>query len=216
MPQDPHAHFDQTVLDMIEHSPIGAVPNTPAYQDSLKRLHAANKAYADADHKDGHVTARSLAKQPSFHAHNLAALASGQIAEESLESNAGIFDRYLASLPVARRAKAEALRLRVAGRPAHHRKHGGLVAHDPLHSLFLVPGAGPHPGIPGNYLYGSLLQLGAGAPSDAWSVHLHDSDDGAAFFDAPTLAEAFAKLTELIESAPFNMNELEALGFRLN
>ena len=216
MPQDPNAHFDQTVLDMIEHSPIGAVPNTPAYQDALKRLHAANKAYADADHKDGHVTARSLAKLPTFHALNLAALAGGQIAEEALESNASVFDRYVASLPAARRAKAEALRLKVAGRPAHHRKHGGLVAHDPLHSLFLVPGAGPHPGIPGNYLYGSVLQLGVGAPSDPWSVQLHDSDDGAAFFDAATLPEAVGKLIELFESAPFNMSELEALGFRLN
>ena len=216
MPHDPNAHFDQTVLDMIEHSPIGAVPNTPAYQDAVKRLYAAHKAYADADHKDGHVTARSLAKLPSFHARNLDALASGQIAEESLESNASIFDRYVQSLPAARREKAESLRLKVAGRPAHHRKHGGLVAHDPLHTLFLVPGAGPHPGIPGNYLYGSVLQLGADAPADPWAVHLHDSDDGAAFFEAPTLSGAFAKLTELIESAPFSMTELEALGFRLN
>jgi hypothetical protein len=29
------------------------------------------------------------------------------------------------------------------------------MAHDPIHTLFLVPGAGPNPGIPGNYLHGS-------------------------------------------------------------
>jgi hypothetical protein len=30
------------------------------------------------------------------------------------------------------------------------------------------------------------------------------------------MAEVLAKLQEVLESAPFNMNELEALGFRLN
>ena len=54
---------------------------------------------------------------------------------------------------------AEALRLLVAGRPAHHRRHGSVIAHDPVHTLFLVPGAGPNPGIPGNYLHGSVLEL---------------------------------------------------------
>ena len=216
MPQDPNAHFDQTVLDLIEHSPIGAVPATPSYQDAVKRLYASHQAYANADYKDGHVTARSLARQPSFHADNLDALIAGQIAPEALESNQAIFDRYVQSLPVERRAKAESLRVLVAGRPAHHRKHGGVVvAHDPIHTLFLVPGTGRHAGVPGNYLYGSLLQLSADATS-GWAVHLHDSDDGAAVFDAPTMAEGLAKLQDVLASAPFNMNELEALGFRLN
>jgi hypothetical protein len=217
MPHDPNAHFDQTVLDMIEHSPVGAVPNTPSYQDAVKRLYAAHQAYADADHKDGHVTARSLARLPSFFASNLEALIAGQIAPEALESNAHIFDRYVQSLPAARRAKAESYRLTVAGRVAHHRaKHDGLVAHDPMHTLFLVPGAGPHPGLPGNYLHGSLFQMDAAAAANAWAVHLHDSDDGAALCDAPDMTVALAKLQEVLECAPFNMNELAALGFRLN
>jgi len=216
MPQDPNAQFDQTVLEMIEHSPIGAVPVTPAYQDALRRLYASHQAYADADHKDGHVTARMLGKLPSFHADNLAELIAGRIAPEALEPNAKIFDRYVASLPAARRAKAEGYRLTVAGRVAHHRaKQGVVVAHDPVHTLFLVPGAGPHPGLPGNYLYGSAFQLSADAATSRWAVNLHDSDDGSALFDAADMAAALAKTQEVLESAPFNMNELEALGFRL-
>lgn len=204
---------------MIEHSPVGAVPSTPTYQDALIRLYAAHQVYASADHKDGHVTARSLAQLPSFHAANLKSLMAGEISPEALESNAGIFDRYVQSLPVSRREKAKTFRESVAGRPAHHRaKHSGAaetLVHDPVHSLFLVPGTGPHHGLPGNYLYGSVLQLNATSES-AWAVHLHDCDDGAAFFDTPTVTEAFAKLVEVIESAPFSMGELEALGFRLN
>ncbi|MSU23755.1 MAG: hypothetical protein EXS32_08030 [Opitutus sp.] len=217
MPQDPNAHFDQTVLDMIEHSPVGAVPVTPSYQDAIKRLYASHQAYPDADHKTGHVTARSLTKLPHFQANNLAALIAGQIAPEALETNAQIFDRYVQSLPAAYRARAESYRLTVAGRVAHHRaKHGGEIAHDPMHTLFLVPGTGPHPGLPGNYLHGSAFQVNASGAANSWAVHLHDSDDGAAMCDAPSMAEVLAKLQEVLESAPFNLNELEALGFRLN
>jgi hypothetical protein len=219
MPPDPNAHFDQTVLDQIEHSPIGAVPNTPAYQDALTRLRAAHQVYASADHKGGCVTVRSLAQLPVFHAQNLDALVAGQVDVGALETNASIFDRYVQSLPVAARARAESLRAQVAGKPAHHRaKHVGdqkVVAHDPIHTLFLVPGTGPHPGLPGNYLYGSALQLGADADS-AWAVHIHDGDDGAALCDLPTMGAALAKLQEVLMSAPFDLKELAALGFRLN
>lgn len=213
MPHNPHEHFDQTVLDMIDQSPVGAVPGTPAYQDALKRLYASHQAYADADHKDGHVTARSLTRLPSFHAKNLDELIAGTIAAEALEPNAGIFDRYVQSLRVDRRAKAETRRLLVAGRPVHHRKHDGTAVHDLVHSLFLVPGTGPHPGLPGNYLYGSLYETGHAATS--WAINVHDSDDGAAVFETATMPEALAKLQEVLASAPFNMNELETLEFRL-
>lgn len=218
MSQNPHAQFDETVIEMIERSPTGAVPSTPAYQDALKRLYAAHQVYANADHKDCHVTARSLAKLPAFHADNLEALLAGAIAPEALEPNAGIFSRYVASLPTERRPKAEAFRLLVAGRPAHHRKHHGTVdsrIHDPVHSLFLVPGTGRHHGLPGNYLYGSVLQLNA-APDSPWAVHLHDADDGAALYDATSLRDAVGKVLEVVASAPFTMAELEALGFRQN
>jgi hypothetical protein len=215
MPQNPHAQFDEAVLDMIDRSPTGAVPTTPAYQDALARLYAAFQVYASADHKDGHVTARSLAGRPSFHAENIEALAAGQIAPEELETNASIYDRYVGSLPEEARKKAETFRLVVAGRPAHHRKHGAAEAiHDPVHTLFLVPGTGPHHGLPGNYLYGSVLQLTI-APNAPWAIHLHDSDDGVAIFEATDMPEALGKLTEIFESAPFAMTEIEALGFRL-
>lgn len=215
MPHNPHAQFDETVLELIEHSPIGAAPNTPTHRDALGRLYASHQIYADADHKDGHVTARSLAKRPSFFAGNLDALLAGAIDTGALESNASIFDRYVQSLPADRRAKAEAVRLVVAGRPAHHRKHGGIVAHDPVHTLFLVPGAGPHVGLPGNYLYGSVLQLSLDPANTGWAIHIHDSDDGAAHCDAPSMADALEKLQELVASAPFHLRELEALGFKL-
>lgn len=214
MPHDPNEQFDHAVLDLIEHSPTGAVPHTPAYQDALKRLYTSHQAYADADHKDGHVTVRSLARLPLFHANNLDALIAGQIAPEALESNASIYDRYVRSLPEARRAKAESHRIIVIGKAIHHRaRQGHEVFHDPVHTLFLVPGAGPHPGLPGNYLHGSMFQVSADAT--AWAVHVHDSDDGDALTDAPTLAEALARLQEVLASAPFHLSELAALGFRL-
>jgi len=214
MPYDPNAQFDQSVLDLIEHNPMGAVPITPSYQDALKRLRAAHKVYGDADRKDGYVTARSLARSPSFHAGNLDELIAGRIGAEALEPNAGIFERYVHSLPAERRAKAEGRRLVVAGRPVHHRaRHAATVQHDHVHSLFLVPGAGPNPGLPGNYLYGSIYETGA--ESSPWALGIHDSDDGATLFEAPSLKDALAKLQEVLESAPFTMEELEALGFRL-
>ena len=219
MPPDPNAYFDQAVLDQIEHSPIGAVPFTPTYQDALKRLYGSHQAYAHADHKNGHVTARSLAKLPHFQAKNLEELIAGRIGADALETNGSIYDRYVQSLPAAVRVRAEGFRVAVAGKVAHHRtKHVGddkvSVAHDPIHTLFLVPGTGPHPGLPGNYLHGAAAQLRASADSP-WSVHLHDSDYGDALFETATMGECLAKLVEVLESAPFNMNELEALGFTL-
>ena len=220
MSQDPKALFDQTVLDLIEHSPGGAVPNTPSYQDALTRLYASHQAYANADHKDGHVTARSLAKLPSFYASNLASLMEGRIDADVLEPNSGIFSRYVQSLPAKIHERAEGYRTKVVGRPVLHRaKHAGAekmpVAHDLSHSLFLVPGAGPHPGLPGNYLHGSVLQMNDGSGPGSWALQVHDCDDGAAVFSAAAMLEAFAKLQEILDCAPFNMNELGALGFRL-
>ena len=218
MSQDPHAPFDQTVLAMIEHSPVGAVPFTPTYQEALRRLYASHQIYASADHKDGHVTVRALARLPLFHAANFDALLAGSIEAAALESNSAIFDRYLSSLPAAFRAKAESHRLKVVGRLFHHRKHSGATpgVHDPVHSLFLVPGTGPHHGLPGNYLYGSLFEVTHhGAPA-AWAVQLHDTDDGASTYDATTLPEALEKLQEALASAPFHLSELAALGFKAN
>ncbi|HEY0967533.1 MAG TPA: hypothetical protein VGD88_09100 [Opitutaceae bacterium] len=213
---DPNAEFDHAVLDKIELSPIGAVPTTPAYQDALKRLYAARQVYAHADHKGGHVTARSLAALPLFHAQNLDAFIAGKIAEEALESNASIYDRYVQSLAPGLRARAEALRVAVIGKPHHHRaKHGGEVVHDPLHMLFLVPGAGPNPGLPGNYLHGAVFHVGPDEATGRWELHVHDSDDGACVASVPTRAEALAKLEEVLASAPFHLVEIEALGFRM-
>lgn len=150
MSYDPNAEFDHTVLDKIEASPIGALPLTPAYQDALNRLYAARQVYVSADHKGGHVTARSLASLPTFQAENLPALIAGEIDDEALEPNASIYDRYVQSLPEELRARAESHRLAVIGKPILHRaRHGHEVVHDPMHTLFLVPGGGPHPGLPG-------------------------------------------------------------------
>jgi hypothetical protein len=213
MSHDPNAEFDHTVLDRIELSPVGALPVTPAYQDALKRLYAARQVYPSANHKGGHVTARSLAGRPSFHASNLAAFLAGEISETALEPNAGIYDRYVASLPATLRPRAEAFRLPVIGKPVLHRaRHGHAVVHDPLHTLFLVPGGGPHPGLPGDYLHGAVFHVGDEA-TGRWVVHVHDSEDGACVFGTPKLTDALAKLQELVDSAPFHLTELEALGF---
>ena len=70
--------------------------------------------------------------------------------------------------------------------------------------------------MPGNYLHGAVFHVGADDASGSWAVHVHDSDDGAALFNAPTLAEALGKMQELIASAPFHLSELAALGFAPN
>ena len=49
----------------------------------------------------------------------------------------------------------------------------------------------------------------------AWEIHLHDSEDGAAVFSTPAHTDVLAKLQEVLASAPFHLNELPALGFRL-
>ena len=49
----PHSEFEQTVLETIEHSPVGAVPRIPTYLDALAPLLASFQVYAAADQKDG-------------------------------------------------------------------------------------------------------------------------------------------------------------------
>jgi hypothetical protein len=46
-----------------------------------------------------------------------------------------------------------------------------------------------------------------------WLIHLHDNDDGLAICELPTMSLAWEKLQEVLASAPFNMNELDAIGF---
>ena len=216
MSLDPHAQLDQTVLDKIELSPVGAVPHTPTYQDALRRLYATHQVYASADFKDGHVTVRSLTQAPLFYANNLDALVAGKIAPDALEANASIFSRYVQSLPAALRDKAEAQRLKVVGRAIQHRKHQGAVdpsIHDPVNSIVLVPGTGAHPGLPGNYVYGSLHEIVHAGAASTWSIDLHDAEDATSTFNATTLPEALTALQDVIASAPFHLSELESLGF---
>jgi hypothetical protein len=80
--------------------------------------------------------------------------------------------------------------------------------------LFLVPGTGPHPGLPGNYLYGSLYQAGSAA-GGAWGIYLHDAEDGLARCELPDQASAVERFREVIASAPFQLAELDALGFHI-
>ncbi len=216
MSQDPNAEFDHAVLDRIELSPHGLMPATPAYQDALRRLYAARQVYANADHKDGHVTARSLAQRPVFHPTNLADFIAGTVGDDALEPNAAIYDRYVQSLPAEIRARAESFRLPVIGKPILHRaKHGATAVHDPLHMLFLLPGAGPNPGLPGNYLHGALFHVGPDEATGAWVLQVHDSADGGAEFKTQKLADALTTLQDVLASAPFHLTELEALGFRM-
>ncbi len=218
MPHDPHAEFDQTVLEMIEHNPLGVVPHTPVYQDALLRLKNTHQVYASADHKGGYVSARSLVTLPVFFAQNLGDYLSGNIEGPALEPDASIFLRYVQSLPLPARLKAEAIRPLLVARKAHHRAKHGEGGHDPLlepvHSLFLVPGSGPHPGLPGSYLHGSVMQTTGDARQGPWAVHLHDSADGAASCELPSPQAAYEKLQEVLASAPFLLSELDSLGFR--
>ncbi len=215
MSQSPASQMEQTVLEMIEHSPVGAVPHTPTHRDALARLVAAHQVYRSADYKDGFVTVRSLAALPAFYASNLEAFASGAAAAEELEADASIYARYVASLPEAARARAEAARAAVVAKKTQHRaRQGGAAAQDPAHTLFLAPGTGPHPGLPGNYLYGSLYQAGATAEG-AWGIYLHDGEDGAARCELPDRSAALERFREVLASAPFQLAELDALGFHV-
>lgn len=213
MSHDPHAQTDQAVLEMIEHSPVGAVPHTPTYQDALRRLKASHQVYPSADYKNGHVTVRSLAALPLFYAQNLAAFTAGKISAEELEPDASIFARYVASLPEAHRARAEECRALVVARKTQHRTRQGVAhAADPAHTLFLVPGTGAHAGLPGNYLFGSLHQAEEDADG-AWGLDVHDAEDGVSRCKLGSRAEALAKFEEMLASAPFQLTELDALGF---
>ncbi|AKC83881.1 hypothetical protein IMCC26134_03345 [Verrucomicrobia bacterium IMCC26134] len=208
--------MDQTVLDMIEHSPAGAVPHTPAYQDALVRLRAAHQVYVAADHKNGFVTVRSLSALPSFYAQNLEAFLAGKVEVSALESEASIYSRYVKSLSAALQVGAEERRAAVVAKRTHHRpKQGAEVVQDPAHTIFLIAGAGPNPGLPGNYLYGSVQQSTADAVSGDWTLHVHDREDGAAVCEVHSQAEAFEKLQEVLASAPFLISELASLGFRM-
>lgn len=214
MPQSALTPFDQTVLDLIDHSPTGSVPRTPTYDESLTRLLAAQQVFHSTDFKDAFVTARSLARRPLFVATGLLELAAHPEDHSQLESNASVFDRYVASLPEALRTRAETFRLSTAGRPVHHRpKVGGPLVRDPLHSIFLVPGVGPQPGLPGNYLRGALDELPAAEGRTHFRIQVLDADTDAAVCELPDLAEALGRLRDLTESAPFHLSELEALGF---
>ena len=209
-----HDPFDPVVLDLIDHSPTGSVPTTLAHQEALRRLYASHQVFPSADHKDGHVTARSLAGHAAFSAVNLAQLGAGAIGQDALESNAHIFDRYLQSLRVELRPAAETHRAEVAGRAIHHRAgHFPASGHDPVHSLILIPGSGPDAGLPGNYLYGFLSEDEPAA--GAWTVRLRDRVGTATRFQATSCATAISKLQELLDSCPFDLRELEAFGFRL-
>lgn len=216
MPQSQLTPLDQAVLDLIEHSPVGAVPRTPTYDESIHRLLQAQQVYHSSDHRDGFVTARSLARLPLFVPNGLLELAGHPDDLSLLESNNSVFDRYVASLPLGPRVKAEGFRLVVAGKPVLHRhKSGGTLVRDPLHSIFLVPGAGPQPGLPGNYLRGILDELHDPVEGARWRIQIMDTDTDASVCVFDTLAGALARLEEVLGCAPFHLAELETLGFTL-
>lgn len=213
MSTDSQTEFDHSVLDKIDLSPVGAVPSTPSYQDALTRLYEARQVYAHADHKDGHITARALSELPIFYPDNLDDLIAGKIGDEEIEPNASIYNRYVASLPETLRARAESCRVMVIGKPIQHRAKHSI---DPMHMLFLVPGAGPHPGIPGNYLFGSVYHLEAEDAVGSWVINVHDADDGASSYRIPEKPAILAMLQDVLASAPFHLEELDALGFTMN
>lgn len=215
MPHHPNEQYEQAVLDLIDHSPNGAVPHTPTYQDALRNLIATFQVYPSSEHAGNFVTTRSLSGRPSFSAENIETLHSQ--GGDELEANASIFERYVQSLDASLQTKARGLLATVAGRPAKHRaKHGIVTAHDPVHSLFLVPGAGPHPGLPGNYLYGFIAERNLPEAAKDWSLHLHDREDGEAVWHTPDVSEAIDTLRELLSSAPFHLRELETFGFAVS
>jgi hypothetical protein len=215
MPLSNDPSLDQEVLDMIERSPTGSVPRTPTFDDAVARLRASQQIFSSADHKDCHVTARSLAKLPVFCAKNLKEFLAADQAGIELEPNNSIYDRYLQSLSPAVRQRAEGFRLIIAGRPVHHRIKTGQ-GRDPLHSIFLIPGGGPHVGYPGNYLHGLISEKPDASQTNRCSITICDAEHDTASFEASSVKEAAEKLDEVLESIPFHLTELEALGFSIH
>jgi hypothetical protein len=217
MSNDALAQFDQTVLDMIEYSPSGAVPHTPTHQDALGRLRASHQVYPSADFKNGYVTLRSLSTKHAFYASKLEAILAGAADATELETDDYIYGRYVNSLPPIAQERAEGHRATVVGRRLHHRiKHGVEGAAEPMHALFLVPGSGVHAGLPGNYLYGSIFQKSADAITGGWAIQVHDVENGTASCELANRAEAASRLEDVLASAPFLLGELAELGFHLN
>lgn len=217
MPHNPHEEIDHAVLDMIDRSAVGAVPRTPTYDEAISRLLASRQIYHSSDHRNGYVTARSLATLPVFLPSGLEALSTaGPEASASVEASSGVYDRYASSLPAAAKARALELRATIVGKAVHHRPKAGGAAHarDPLHALFLVPGAGPQPGLPGNYLRGTLDELPA-ASGATWRIQIMDTDTDASVWSTSDLGEAVARVAEVAACAPFHLDELAALGFEL-
>ena len=195
------------------------MPHTPTHQDALHRLIAAHQVYASADHAEGYVTVHTLTQRSLFYAENLEAVMTGKEEPAALESNVSIFERYLASLTDQARDVAESKRALVVGREVHHRHHGGAESatpRDPWHTLFLVPGAGPHPGLPGNYLFGRLDAPAIDQPGEPWTIQLHDRDDGLARQQVASREAAWSVMEDTLASAPFLLSELVDLGFELN
>lgn len=217
MPPTLPNQFEQQVIEMIDQSPVGAVPHTPAHQEALRHLLAMHQVYPSADYADGFVTVHALAALPSFWASNLEDVMTGRVEDTQVEPDSVVFDRYVASLPEGLRESAEARRKQVLGGRVHHRHHAGEApVVDPLHTLFLVPGAGAGPGLPGNYLYGVMAAPPISEPAAAWTVQIHDRDGGAATRRVSDRAAAWDALQDVLASAPFLLSELVDLEFTLN
>lgn len=216
MPHSPHDEFDHAVLDMIERSSSGSVPRTPTYDEAIKRLLGSRQIYHSSDHRDGYVTARSLSSLACYVPAGLEGLVAAGGDASGVEQPNAVYDRYVAALPAPQRQKAESLRLSIAGKAVHHRpKTGGTLVRDPLHLLFLVPGAGPQPGLPGNYLRGMLDEVPSVAGATLWRIRVMDTDTDASEWTTADLGEAVARVGEVVACAPFHLDELAALGFEL-
>jgi len=199
---------------MIEHSPSGRAehsivpgfPETPlCLAQGLRRRGPQGR----------HVTARSLAARQNFHAANLDALIAGTIGPEALETNFSIFDRYVGSLPLDRRARAEGFRTKVPAGPSctGPNMRQREASHRPRSHAHPFPRSRDRPASGASRQLPVWLRDGGGAGSApaSWAIQIHDNDDGAAVFNAPGMEAALSKLQEVLDSAPFNMNELGAL-----
>ena len=76
-------------------------------------------------------------------------------------------------------------------------------------NLRLLAGTGSHGGLPGGYLWASILQRRSGIV-----VIVNDCDDGMIVKACTDLDEAQRALDDLTTLTPFAMHELAALGYR--
>ncbi len=110
-----------------------------------------------------------------------------------------------AALPSFRTAAAYAAAVPEAAKYLEYLKRYERVG------LYIMQGDGSHGPWEGGYLVAHIDDFG-----QEWHCHICDCDDGLMIKQVESREAAEAEMEFLVAMAPFNMNELDAFGWRIN